>query len=383
MADRKPPEPKREPRWWDSRLNQAIVGVGGAALGTHVVIEIGRQAARDPAFRAKLIAKAAPVVTKALPIAAVGMAAYAVGSAIYDAKKQSDAYREKQQPKAPKPRAEAPVKFITAGASMAKKTDNPKIGGRGPVTKTGQRRAAKAQASDKRAAFSGIAGLASSAAGVVSLATGDLVLGGAMISTGVSQFAAMSRHVKDSRAHAWKGRALDDVISRAQGKHPLAAYRESDNRFRKDGTVNPTSPPPSQLTPYKGPKGANRPVGWGGEQWLKDNAQRLQKPGEMQRTFPEQFGPDGNIRPEYKPPGPGKQQRTGGVNGRLDAASAQRFAAADSNYAAMQTASAAAPVSGLGSSGWSDQARINAAISRGAQVLPYGGTPRDGKTSKA
>lgn len=48
----------------------------------------------------------------------------------------------------------------------------------------------------------------------------------------------------------------------------------------------------------------------------------------------------------------------------------------------MRTASAAAPVSGLGSSGWSDQARINAAISRGAQVLPYGGTPRDGKTSK-
>lgn len=374
MADRKPPEPKREPRWWDSRINQALVGVGGAALGTHVVAEIARQAVRDPTFRAKLIAKAAPVVTKALPIAAVGMAAYAVGSAIYDAKKQSDAYREKQQPKGPKPRAEAPVQFITAGAPMAKKQN--------PTNIVAQSMYKRGQSQYSRGFFQGALGVTLMGVGGVETVAGSPVTGVGTIAMGVANLGYADKNVKQGRSLKAKARATDDMLLRAQGKHPMAKFRESDNRFRKDGTVNPNSPSPSQLTPYKGPKGANRPVGWGGEQWLKDNAQRLQQPGEMNRTFPEQFGPDGNIRPEYKPPGPGKQQRTGGVNGRLDAASAQRFAAADSNYAAMQTASAAAPVSGLGSSGWSDQARINAAISRGAQVLPYGGTPRDGKTSK-
>lgn|GEM_PF-5561790 len=373
MADRKQ-EPKREPRWWDSRLNQALVGVGGAALGTHVVTEIARQAVRDPAFRAKLISKAVPLATRALPIAAVGAAAYAVGSAIYDAKKKSDAYREKQQGKSPKPRAEAPVQFMTAGASMAKKAK--------PTTAIAQRTYEKGRKEHRSAGILTIgAGMSFAGAGL-NAAMGNLALATAGVGAGTSL--ALSAGVHADRGDRLKGQARgrDDMLLRAQGKHPLAAYRESDNRFRKDGTVNPSSPPPSQLTPYKGPKGANRPVGWGGEKWLKDNAQRLQKPGEMNRTFPEQFGPDGNIRPEYKPPAPGRQQRTGGVNGRLDAASAQRFASADSNYAAMQTASASAPVSGLGSSGWSDQARINAAISRGAQVLPYGGTPRDGKTSK-
>ncbi len=85
------------------------------------------------------------------------------------------------------------------------------------------------------------------------------------------------------------------------------------NRFNADGSVNPRSAPPSRLTPYVGPSGANRPVGWGGHKWLQDNAKALNDPATVHKRFPEQFGADGKVRQDYVPTPRGQQQKTGNV----------------------------------------------------------------------